>query len=118
MGFVLAIISQLLFSILWIINFPIVLFEHAKKKGFWKVTDTYWYQHAVAVDIFGNYAFRATWNLIFRTKEGYLFGKIGETISSALGKNQRDGTLTAVGKVMCFILDTLDKDHCIKSIQE
>jgi hypothetical protein len=49
---------------------------------------------------------------------GYQFGNINETISSALGKNKRDNTLTKVGLLLCYILDSIDENHCIKSIQE
>ena len=35
-----------------------------------------------------------------------------------LGKNQRDNTLSFAGKVLVFILDTIDKNHCKKSIKE
>ena len=51
-----------------------------------------------------------------RINNGYAFGNPNETISSALGKNQRDGTLSWFGKVICKILDTIDKNHCEKSI--
>jgi len=53
-----------------------------------------------------------------RIDGGYEFGKTGETISSALGKNQRDNTLTNCGKILVTILDFLDKNHCKKSIKE
>jgi hypothetical protein len=33
-----------------------------------------------------------------------------------LGYNQLDGTLSKVGKVLVWILDKVDKDHCIKAI--
>jgi hypothetical protein len=49
---------------------------------------------------------------------GYEFGDVRETISSALGKNQRDGTLSKFGKGICFVLDEIDKNHCKKSIKE
>ena len=41
-----------------------------------------------------------------------------ETISSALGKNQRDGTLTKIGRALVWILDKIEKEHCKKSIKE
>ena len=117
MGFVLALVSYVLFILVWIINFPIVLLKHVRSNGFLIVTNEYWRQHAVAVDIFGNYAYRATWNMLFRTSLGYRFGKRDETISSALGKNLRDGTLSWCGKVVCWILHLIDKKHCINSIR-
>ena len=49
-------------------------------------------------------------------KNGYLFGNGLETISSALGKNQQRNTLTKFGKLIASTLNKIDKDHCIKSI--
>lgn len=46
----------------------------------------------------------------------YQFGDFRETISSVLGKNQRDGTLSKKGEILVSILDFIDKDHCKKSI--
>ena len=73
-------------------------------------------QMALNIDIFANQEFRATFNKYFRKSNGYKFGATGETISSALGKNQRDNTLTRLGRVICWVLDLLDKEHCKKSI--
>ena len=41
-----------------------------------------------------------------------------QTISSALGKNERDKTLSKKGKLLVKILDFLDKNHCQNSIKE
>ena len=35
-----------------------------------------------------------------------------------LAKNQRDNTLSWFGKFIAFILDTIDKNHCEKSIDK
>jgi len=116
MGFVLAIVSKVLFFIMGFINPIIVAIKYRKKRSFFKVQDEYWMEDALQLDIYGNYAYRSSFNLLFQ-KDGYAFGVKGETISSALGKNQRDNTLTNTGKAMCFILDTLDKNHCKNSIE-
>lgn len=95
-----------------IINFFVVLFtskDHAK--GYFRST-------AVNIDKFGNREFRKLWNLTLKKSNGYEFGNSEETISSALGKNERDGTLTFTGKCLAWILNTIDKDHCKKSILE
>lgn len=56
---------------------------------------------------------------VFLIKEnGYQFGRLKETISSALGKNERDGTLTKLGKKIVWLLDVIEKDHCKNSIRE
>lgn len=57
-------------------------------------------------------------NRLLIVTDWYKFGKVQETISSVLGKNQRDGTLTALGKLIAGMLDFLDPDHCKESIQD
>ena len=52
------------------------------------------------------------------TKDGYKFGNSNETISSTLGKNERDNTLSQIGKALVWLLDKIDKDHCKKAIVE
>lgn len=106
MGFILFIIAYILLLPMTIINYLVVW-----NKGYFLST-------AINIDIFANREFRATWNKFLRTEQGYNFGKVGETISSALGKNQRDNTLTKFGKIICSILDFLDKEHCKKSIRD
>ena len=90
-----------------IINFLVV----NNKKGYFRSS-------ALTIDKLGNREFRTLWNKILKTENGYLFGNENETISSALGKNQRDKTLSKTGKVLAWILDTIDKNHCFNSISE
>jgi hypothetical protein len=103
---ILFLISYILILPLTIINFFVV-----RDKGYFRST-------AVNIDMFGNREFRATWNKFLITKNGYKFGDPRETISSALGKNKIKGTLTIIGKILCCILDIIDKNHCIKSIKQ
>jgi hypothetical protein len=105
-GFVLYVVALLLYPPLSLWNYCIV----ENKKGYWKSS-------AKSVDILANREFRTLWNKILRTENGYKFGAENETISSALGKNQRDGTLTKTGERLVKILDFFDKDHCLKSIE-
>ena len=62
--------------------------------------------------------YRTIWNDKLKIDRGYEFGKENETISSALGKNERDKTLSKTGKLLVKILDFLDKNHCKNSIKE
>ena len=104
----------MLLIIAWILFLPLSIINYfcvKNKKGYFK-------QSALNLDKYGNREFRAFFNTFFRTENGYLFGNERETISSALGKNERDGTLSKFGKVMVFILNKLDKNHCKKSIFE
>lgn len=93
------------------INFFVVVFT-SKDRG-----KKYFRTTAVNIDKFGNREFRSLWNITLRQSHGYAFGNINETISSALGKNQRDGTLSRTGKILAGILDFIDKNHCQKSIE-
>lgn len=103
-------IAFALFLPLTLLNFGVVVVKY-KNANYFKSS-------AVNLDRFGNYEFRTLFNLTLKKKEGYHFGSFEETISSVLGKNQRDGTLSKTGKILAWILDTIDKDHCKKSIKE
>ena len=111
-GLLLFFIAYLLFLPLTFVNYFVVLLtskDHAK--GYFRST-------AVNIDKFGNREFRTLWNKTLRKENGYKFGNVDETISSALGKNERDQTLTNTGKVLVWALCLLDKNHAIKSIVE
>jgi hypothetical protein len=102
----------MLLILAWILFLPLSIINYfcvKNKKGYFKQT-------ALNLDKFGNREFRAFLNLYFITTNGYKFGNPNETISSALGKNERDKTLLRLGQIMVWILDKLDKDHCKKSI--
>jgi hypothetical protein len=111
-------INVLLFLIAWFLILPLTvlnLFLVYRKYGSVK---GYFISTALSIDIWANREFRAFWNGAMRKENGYEFGRIGETISSALGKNQRDKTLTTTGKILVAILDFIDKNHCKKSIKD
>ena len=105
MGFILYIIAILLIFPLTLLNLLFV----ENKAGYFLNT-------ARNLDIFGNREFRSFWNAVLILPEGYKFGKYGETISSVLGKNQRDSTLKPCGKFLVKVLDKIENDHCLKSI--
>ena len=117
MGFLLFLIASVLWLPFTVINFIVVFITKIKSHGFIKVINGYFQHTAVDIDRFGNRNFRATLNLTFRKYWGHKFGDERETISSALGKNERDGTLSRTGKGICWILNKLDKDHCKNSIK-
>jgi hypothetical protein len=96
------------------INMPIVILKYWQN-GFLKTLSGYFLETAADIDRFGNRNYRALWNLTLINDDGYPFGNISETISAVLGVNQHFGTLTKTGKVVCKILDFIDKDHCAKS---
>ena len=110
MSFILFLVAIIVFIPLSIINIILVIFKGGN------VSD-YFLETAIDIDRFGNRNFRTLLNTTLQ-KNGYKFGDYRETISSALGKNKRDKTLTKSGIAICSILDFLDKNHCIKSIKQ
>ena len=110
--------NLLLFLIAWILILPLTVWnliivnrKYGNTKGYFRST-------ALSIDIWANFEFRTLWNTKLRINGGYEFGRTGETISSALGKNQRDNTLTNYGKILVAILDFFDENHCKNSIKE
>ena len=110
-GLILLIVAVVLLLPLTLVN---MIFVYKKYKSI----DGYFRSTALSIDIWANFEFRTLWNTKLRINGGYEFGKENETISSALGKNERDNTLSKKGKLLVKILDFLDKNHCQKSIKE
>ena len=109
--------NLLLFLFAWILippltvwNLIIVNRKYGNTKGYFRST-------ALSIDIWGNREFRTLWNSRLIVEGGYQFGREGETISSALGKNKLMGTLTKEGNKLANILDKIDTNHCIKSMK-
>lgn len=69
---------------------------------------------AVSLDQFGNVVMAEMFNHIL----GKGFGDEDETISSRLGKLKKQGKLKPIGRALAFILNTLDKNHVEKSIED
>ena len=116
-GFILYLLASILWIPLTVINIVIVMIKYINKHGFLKVLDNYFFETAIDIDRFGNRNFRTLWNTILIKHDGIKFEDSQETISSVLGKNQRDKTLSLLGRLLCYILDKIDKDHCQKSIK-
>ncbi len=104
-GFILFLVAWSLMPLVTIVNY-----FNVRSVDYFRST-------AIDIDIWSNREFRALWNKILRTDIGYQFGVPGETISSALGKNQEGGTLKKGGRILVWILNLIQKDHCLISIQ-
>lgn len=114
---ILFIIAIILFIPLHIINLLCVLWDKRKHYKFLSTINGYFKDEALSIDIYGNRAMRTMWNLLLIKPDGYQFGRQGETISSVLGRNELRGKLKLLGKFLVWILNLIDKNHCIKSIK-
>ena len=71
---------------------------------------------AISIDQLGNVLMQHLLNALWIKTGGYKFGNRDETISSALGRNKKLGTLTFLGKAMDKVLDVIDPNHSLNSI--
>lgn len=111
LNILLAFVAVVLFFVLTPVSLLYVMFKFG-----WRNFKGYFLSQAIAIDRFGNYNFRAILNATMRKSGGTMHGDFRETISSVLGKNKLSKDLSAAGLILAWILDLLDKDHCIKSI--
>ena len=95
--------NLLLFIVAWLLILPLTVWnlivvyqKNGNVKGYFRGT-------ALSLDIWANKEFRTLWNTQLRIASGYKFGNFNETISSALGKNERDKTLSKKGKLLVKI---------------
>lgn len=89
--------------------------KSAFAKSIWFLTATL-HSLALGLDQIGNAVCRDMFNRLLIEEDWYKFGKIQETISSVLGKNQMLDTLSLWGWILVSILELFEEDHCIKSI--
>lgn len=106
----------LLYILLPIVAIYVILKTIFKERP--RTLKVWFYRTAMSIDRFANVNAAELFNDIFIKKGGYKFGHPDETISSVIGKNQRDKTLTRTGRFLRYILDKIEPNHCLDSIDE
>lgn len=114
-GLLLFLISIVLLVVTGPIGFLFGLFQQLFLRGLTGL-GAYFLELAISVDQLGNVLMQHLFNWLWITKQGYAFGNRDETISSALGKNKQLGTLTPMGKAIDHLLDIIDPNHSLNSI--
>jgi 8-oxo-dGTP pyrophosphatase MutT (NUDIX family) len=114
-GLLLFLISVILLVITGPLGLIYGIFHSLFTRGV-KGVGEYFLQIAISIDQLGNVLMQHLLNLLWIQPRGYPFGNRDETISSALGRNKRDGTLTLLGKWMDALLDRIDPNHSLNSI--
>ncbi len=114
-GILLFFISIVLLVITGPLGFLYGLFYSLFTKGL-KGVGEYSLKIALSIDQLGNVLMQYLLNMLWVKKGGYKFGNRDETISSALGRNKQKGTLTSFGKGIDNILDRIDPNHSLNSI--
>jgi hypothetical protein len=98
----------------------------------WGIVDSFWrrkfkngakeasnwlYAWAISIDQLGNVVCKDLFNDVLILPTGIPFGNPDETISSVLGKNKQANTLSKIGKGLDWLLNRLDPNHSINSIE-
>ena len=108
-------------GIIWTVGEILVrIFSSSQKKSafsksIWFLTATL-HSLALWLDQIGNAVCRDMFNRLLIEEGGYKFGKVQETISSVLGKNQLLDKLSLTGRALVVLLELFEEDHCLKSI--
>ena len=118
-GFILLPISIiLLISTGWMGLLYTLLVSILKPLAFFKRMASFSMIIAISIDQLGNVILQDLLNKLFITKKSeHLFGNEDHTISSVLGENKKAQTLSLVGNRVAEILDFIDKNHVLNSIE-
>jgi len=114
-GLLLLILSLILLIITGPIGILYGIFYSLFKKHVSGLGD-YFLEIAISIDQLGNVVMQHLLNLLWVKKNGYKFGNRDETISSVIGKNLKNKSLTSFGKIISNILDKIDPNHSLNSI--
>ena len=115
-NFLLEWVATILIFVVFPFNFAAELIREAQKhfKVFWDIpmvvteTSKESFSNALAIDIFFNKHYETFWNMTFRKEGGYGFGEEGETLSVAMAKNMKQGTLSWFGWICAFFINVAD----------
>ena len=127
MSVILSKLGLIIFVLIDLISTFLMLFTDIKGRKWYQLIDKKAFQKALNIDIFGNYQFKEFWNLTM-SKNGYQFGRFGETLSSCLGRKQLERSLSWFGWFILLLVNLSDFSkwksgfkgngfHCVASIQ-
>jgi len=114
-GFLLFLISILLLVLTGPIGFLYGCCHGLLTRGITGIGE-YLLKVSISIDQLGNVLMQHLLNALWVREGGYLFGNRDETISSALGKNKTQQTLTGFGRLIDSILEFIDPNHSLNSI--
>ena len=114
-GLLLFLISIVLLLTTGVFGFIYGMVHSLIKRGF-RGLGEYFLQIAISIDQLGNVLMQHLLNVLWIRRGGYAFGNRDETISSALGRNKRSNTLTGFGRTVDRVLDLIDPNHSLNSI--
>ena len=112
-GFVLLLIAIIISVVILPIGFTFQIIT-----TLFRGIDRYLFRMAKSIDQLGNVVCEHFFNVTLIKKNGYKFGNEDVTISHVLGMNEKADTLSFAGKMLAWLLNTIDKDHNQKAIEK
>ena len=120
MGIVLFFVALVLAVILYPIGILytfIIDIGRFKIKTYFQKINKYFLIMAVSIDQTGNVFLSELFNHMLIKNSKNKFGNPDETISSVLGKNQLNNTLTFIGRCLNNLLNFIQPNHSVNSIE-
>lgn len=117
MGVVLTIVAYLIFMVLLPLAGISTLIDVLITRNYRRLNG-YFMRIAISLDQLGNVVYSHLFNFLLIKSNAYQFGNEDETISSVLGKNKLNNSLTLIGQFLSKILDRVDNNHVVKSIEK
>ena len=112
-------VALIIFSLVFPFGLIYQLITLIKKRNLNIYLSDYFFKLAQCIDQLGNVAYRGLFNDILLTKiSKAAFGDNQETISSVIGKNLEANTLSKTGIWLNKILNLIQPNHSIISIEE
>lgn len=115
--FIIALILAVLIVPVGMVYSFIVLAILFKGRNLIRIINRLFFMIAYSIDQFGNVSCQFLFNDILIKKNGHKFGDPDETISSVLCHNKKTKTLTIFGKIIVFLLNTIDPFHVEKAVE-
>ena len=116
-GLILFLTALILVLIFYPIGFIYSVLFTILKSGY-KTLDNYLFNCSLATDQHANTFLAKLFNDVMVQPGGHKFGNPDETISSVLGKNKLKNKLSLVGKGLDLLLNMIEDNHSIKSIDK
>lgn len=113
---ILLIIAYLLMSLVSVLSFIYTTIRMVWRRD-WAGLSLYYYEVALAIDKAGNIIGQWTFNDWWVKPDGYRFGNHNETVSRVLAENQHMNRWYKFGRIIGWILNTIDRNHLDKSLK-
>lgn len=116
-NFILFILSIVLLMVFIPIGLAFTFLKAILKNDYY-IMSSYYRELALGLDRFGNVIMGSFFTILFLKKTAiYKFGNGKKTISHVLGKNNLANTLSYFGRLLDKILNKIDNNHTINSIE-